>query len=111
MTRALCIACGESKSGCWVACGSCGHVPHGETELADSLCMSDQILDDEEDLLAAAEYIKTNAAVPVFPSAFRYALETVRKGAGSLAKRGLLPEDPERFTSKIRRHEIATGTD
>ena len=109
MTRAICIKCGDEKWGCWVPCRACRHAPHGETELADSLCLSDQMLDDEEDLVAVADYIKANGAVPVFPAAFRHALATVQKGAGSLAKRGLLPEDPDSFTSTILRHEIATG--
>ena len=71
--------------------------------------MSDQMLDDEEDLIAVAEYIKENMAVPVFPAAFRHALATVRQGEASLTKRGLLPENPGVFTSTILRDEIATG--
>lgn len=108
MTRAVCIKCGETKWGCWTACDACGHAPHGETELADSLCLSDQMLDDEEDLVAVAEYVKENGAVPVFPAAFRHALATVRKSEAGLTKRGLLPADPMSFTSTILRHEIAT---
>lgn len=106
MTRAVCIKCGDQKSGCWTQCPACGHTPHGETELADSLCMSDQILDDEEDLEGVAEYIREHNAVPVFPAAYRHALATIRKGQTSLVKRGLLPEDPDSFISAIPRREI-----
>ena len=68
--------------------------------------MSDQILDDEEDLEGVAEYIREHNAVPVFPAAYRHALATIRKGQTSLVKRGLLPEDPDSFISAIPRREI-----
>ncbi|WP_377298092.1 hypothetical protein [Rhizobium sp. SGZ-381] len=106
MTRAICIRCGEVKHGCWTPCRACGHAPHGETELADSLCLSDQMMDDREDMDAVAEYIRDNRIVPVFPAGFRHALAAVRKAKASLTRRGLLPADPDTFVSALTRREI-----
>lgn len=89
MTRAICIRCGAEKHGCWTRCRDCGHAPFGEVELADSLCLSDQYLD-EEDLPAVVEFIQENGKTPVFEAAFNHALQAVRASAKALTKRGLM---------------------
>jgi hypothetical protein len=44
MTVAVCLECGQMKSGAWTPCPSCSFQPRGLEELAKSLMLSDNCI-------------------------------------------------------------------
>jgi hypothetical protein len=44
MTVAVCLECGQMKSGAWTQCPACGYQPSGAEELAKSLMVSDNCI-------------------------------------------------------------------